>query len=38
MKIDTQSLAARFAVLAVLAFPIVVTLPTANAKADDECC
>jgi len=36
MKFDTQSLVARFAVLAVLAFPIVVTVPTVNAKAHDD--
>lgn len=36
MKIDTQSLVARFAVLALLASPIVVTVPTANAKAYDD--
>jgi len=36
MKIDTQSLVARFAVLALLASPIVVTAPAASAKVYDD--
>jgi len=36
MKIDIQFLVARFAVLALLASPIIVTAPTATAKAYDD--
>ena len=36
MKIDRQSLVARFAILVLLASPIVVTAPAATAKTNDE--